>query len=360
MTGPTNCLRISASERAVGLPITNWTNVQFVIYNHAFEAIIGPEPSIDLALEADYPFAHEAGVYFPGTDSIFVTSNRYVPHDSLTARIAINQLKRHPDHSWTREEISTDVVMANGGINYQDGVLFCAQGDQDSRGGLVYMAAQSPHSTETLLDSYLGKAFNSVNDVVVKSDGTIWFTDPIYGSEQGFREKPRLPNQVYRFDRTTGDLRAVADGFGRPNGLCFSPDETTLYITDTDWIHGDGTTDDSRPSTIYAFDVIKRSGADFLANRRLFAMADVPIPDGIKCDTAGNVYSGCGDGLNVWSPGGTLLGKIIVPGGVANFCFGRSGELFLLNEDKFWVARIAKTTSGALLAGMGIEAGTRH
>lgn len=88
-------------------------------------------------------------------------------------------------------------------------------------------------------------------------------------------------------------------------------------------------------------------------------MADAGIPDGVKCDTAGNVYSGCGDGLSVWSAGGTLLGKIIVPGGVANFCFGRAGEIFLLNETKFWVARIAKTTSGALLAGLGVEVGVR-
>lgn len=85
-------------------------------------------------------------------------------------------------------------------------------------------------------------------------------------------------------------------------------------------------------------------------------MADVGIPDGIKCDTAGNVYSGCGDGLSVWNAGGTLLGKIVVPGGIANFCFGRDGEIFLLNETRFWIARIEATTSGALLAGLGIRA----
>ncbi|CAD0096595.1 unnamed protein product [Aureobasidium mustum] len=84
-------------------------------------------------------------------------------------------------------------------------------------------------------------------------------------------------------------------------------------------------------------------------------MADTGIPDGIKCDTVGNVYSGCGDGLNVWNAGGTLIGKVLVPGGVANFCFGRSGELFLLNETKFWVANIAPSVKGALLEGMGID-----
>jgi gluconolactonase len=84
-------------------------------------------------------------------------------------------------------------------------------------------------------------------------------------------------------------------------------------------------------------------------------MADTAIPDGIKCDLDGNVYSGCGDGVSIWAPDGTLLGKILVPGGVANFCFGRPGELLLLNETRFWVARIANQVRGALLEGMSIS-----
>lgn len=78
-------------------------------------------------------------------------------------------------------------------------------------------------------------------------------------------------------------------------------------------------------------------------------MADMGIPDGIKCDVHGNVYSGCGDGVNIWSPGGVLLAKILVDGGVANFCFGRDGQMFLLNENKLWRAQIAPETKGALL-----------
>jgi gluconolactonase len=78
-------------------------------------------------------------------------------------------------------------------------------------------------------------------------------------------------------------------------------------------------------------------------------MADTGAPDGIKCDMRGNVYSGCGDGVNVWSPGGVLLGRILVDGGVANFCFGRRGEMFLLNETRIWRAQLAEFTIGALL-----------
>lgn len=140
--------------------------------------------------------------------------------------------------------------MGNGAINYNGDILFCAQGNLTEPGGLVVMKATPPYATETLIDSYHGRLFNSVNDVVTHTDGSIWFTDPIYGYEQGFRGKPQLPCQVYRFEPSTGDIRVVADGLGRPNGLCFSPDEQTMYITDTDWIHGDGTIDPARPGTM--------------------------------------------------------------------------------------------------------------
>jgi gluconolactonase len=87
----------------------------------------------------------------------------------------------------------------------------------------------------------------------------------------------------------------------------------------------------------------------FLTNRRLFAFCDAGIPDGIKCDMDGNVYSGCGAGVIVWSAGGSLLGKILVEGGVTNFCFGRRGEMFLLNETKMWRIQLAESVRGALL-----------
>lgn len=109
----------------------------------------------------------------------------------------------------------------------------------------------------------------------------------------------------------------------------------------------------------YAFDIITRSGSHFLANKRLFATATTGIPDGIKCDLEGNVYSGCGDGLNVWSPGGSLIGKVMCPGGVANFCFTKKGEIVLLNETKFWVVSVSEHVQGALLQNMGIQVESR-
>lgn len=109
---------------------------------------------------------------------------------------------------------------------------------------------------------------------------------------------------------------------------------------------------ESRPATIYAFDVKKTSDSIYLTNRRVFAMAAVGCPDGIKVDVFDNVYAGCGDGIEVWNSGGTMIGKILVEGGVANFSFGRDGELFVCNEQKLWRVQLAKTTRGDLLNGL--------
>lgn len=220
----------------------------FAIYDDAFLEILGDRPSLQLGVQKDWPFAHEAGVYVPDQDAVYITSNGLDTASGKT--IKIGKLIRSSNGDWQYEEVQTDIAMGNGGINYQGGVLFCDQGSKSADGGLVLMETRPPYATKTLLSSYHWRRFTSVNDVVVHTDGSIWFTDPIYGFEQGFRPEPQLPCQVYRFDPGSGDVRAVADGFGRPNGLCFSADEKTMYVTDTDWIHGDGTTDLTRPSSM--------------------------------------------------------------------------------------------------------------
>lgn len=204
-------------------------------------------------------------------------------------------------------------------------------------------------NVRALVTNFHGRDFNSVNDVVVAKDGAIWFTDPSYGHEQDFRPKPKLPNQIYRFEPETGCIRAMADGHGKPNGICFSPDEKMVYVTDTHYIQGDGGRDLTRAASIYAYDVLEYSGAPFLTNKRLFAFAVHGCPDGIKCDIYGNVYAGCFDGVEVWNPAGSLIGTIVVPGGVANFCFGKDGEMFLCNEQRLWRVQLARETKGALL-----------
>lgn len=325
----------------------------FVIYNEKFNEMLGAHADLKLALQESFPFAHEAGVYFPSTDSVYVTSNQFEMPTRGDKVVVISKLSRNLYGEWTRHQVPNEIRMPSGGVRYDDGildgVLFCCQGDLEAPSGLIQVEADYPFRLRTLLDNYHGRRFNSPKDVTIHSDGSIWFTDPVYGYDQGNRPPPELPNQVYRFDPHTGDVRVMADGFGRPSGICFSPYEKVCYISDTDFIHGNGNIDFTRASTIYAYDVDERRQSKFLTNRRVFAMADVGVPDGLKCDTAGNVYAGCGDGLSVWSPSGVLLGKVLIPGGLANFCFGKKGELFLLNGKKFWVLKVADTVKGATL-----------
>jgi gluconolactonase len=345
----------------------------FKVHDNAFKDLMGPDPKLELLLEVqEYPFAHEAGVFIESSNELFVTSNRF-RDPSGVAKIQISKIKL--DKPVTQEEVFCDAIHhCNGGVNYQDGILFCAQGSLTAPSGLFKMSTAAPYQTEEVVTTFYGRPFNSVNDVVVHKDGSIWFTDPIYGFDQCYRPRPQLPQQLYRFDPEKRSIRAMADSICRPNGLCFSPDFGVLYVTDTDRIHMDGpregvpgSIDGSRASTMcvmylrlsltsntyrgcrYAFDVKYHHGEPSLVNKRLFAMADTGVPDGIKCDTSGNVYSGCGDGINVWSPGGVLLGRILVNGGAANFCFGRKGELFILNENRLWSARIDPSVEGALL-----------
>ncbi|KAI1029378.1 hypothetical protein LB504_010610 [Fusarium proliferatum] len=329
-------------------------NKAWEVHHHGFKWIMGSSPKIELLLHThDYPFAHEAGVFFEQTHELFITSNQFKSPTGET-KVQISKISLgNNTRPIKRENIDCDPIhFANGGVNYREGILFCAQGFCSSPSGLFFMQASPPYTTEPVLTSFLGKPFNSVNDVVVHNDGSIWFTDPHYGHDQGYRPRPSLPNLVCRYDPATESTRAMADAFGRPNGICFSPDQRTVYIADTDQVRG-LTIDHTRASSIYAFDLIYRHGQPFLANRRLFAFVDGGITDGIKCDTKGNVYSGRSGGVNVWSPGGVLLRKIIIPGGVANFCFGPSGHIFALNEHRLWCIQLVSNFQGALLVSNG-------
>lgn len=225
---------------------------QLELNNKGFNQIIGPLAHFEIELlveNSNYPFAHEAGVFIASSNELFITSNR-ISDPSGKPKVQISKICLN-ERPVRQVEIDCDSIqMGNGGVNYQDGILFCSQGSLTAPSGLYKMSISPPYHVETVLRSFYGRPFNSVNDVVIHQDGSIWFTDPIYGFEQGYRPQPQLPNQVYRFDPKSGSIRAMADGFGRPNGICFSPDEKTVYITDTDWIHGDGSTDGTRAATM--------------------------------------------------------------------------------------------------------------
>ena len=174
-------------------------------------------------------------------------------------------------------------------------------------------------SVITLADNYQGNRLNSPNDLAIKSDGSIWFTDPPYGilsDREGHKADSELAGCfVFRLEPDTGALEIVGDDFDRPNGICFSPDESILYVADT-----------GEPGNIRAFDVREGedgSGTARLANGRVFAVVSPGKSDGFRCDTQGNIFTSAWDGIQVYSPQAELLGKILVPEQrTANCCFG--------------------------------------
>jgi gluconolactonase len=172
---------------------------------------------------------------------------------------------------------------------------------------------------EVLVDRYDGKRLNSPNDVVVKSDGSIWFTDPSYGIDSDYEGDAAASEigarNVYRLDPLTGHLAIVADDFVQPNGLAFSPDESLLYIVDTGLTHKvDG------PHHVRCFKV----GADgaSLSGGAVFAICGAGLYDGLRVDVHGNLWLSAGDGVHCHASDGTLLGKVRIPETVANLCFG--------------------------------------
>jgi gluconolactonase len=209
---------------------------------------------------------------------------------------------------------------------------------RDRQGRLISCEHDSRRLTRTeydgtitvLLDRYQGKRLNAPNDVVVHSNGSIWFTDPGYGilSEyEGHVDKFELPPNVYRLDPSSGEVTVVAGDFGRPNGLCLSPDEERLYVVDTGQPQG-------KPHPIRVFDVVDGRR---LSNGRMFCDMGAGGSDGIRCDLDGNLWAAAGwggdgyDGVHVFAPDGRLIGKIRLPEACANLCFGgaKRNRLFM-------------------------------
>ncbi len=171
-----------------------------------------------------------------------------------------------------------------------------------------------------IADRYDGKRLNSPNDIVCKSDGSIWFTDPpfgVLGFYEGHPAPLELPTNVYRWDPKTTQLSVVSGEINRPNGLTFSPDETKLYVIEAG----------SNPRLIHVFDVV--NGGTALSGKRVFITAEPGgTPDGFRVDVDGNLWCGWGmgsealDGVCIFNPAGKLIGRIELPERCANVCFG--------------------------------------
>lgn len=225
---------------------------------------------------------------------------------------------------------------ANGQTRDRQGRLVTCQ-----HGSRSVTRTEIDGSVTTLADSYQGRRLNSPNDVIVDSHGAIWFTDPTYGIRsdyEGHHAEPEQPVRgLYRLG-PTGQLDCVAGDFLQPNGLCLSPDERILYVADS------GTSPQHEtPRHILAFDLAEGK----LSNQRVFARIDAGVPDGIRVDVQGNLWSSAADGVHCFAPDGTRLGKILVPETVANLAFGgaRRNRLFLTATTSLYAVYLA--TNGA-------------
>jgi gluconolactonase len=258
--------------------------------------------------------AHEGPVYVAEEDALYFTS---VPRPEV-------DIKRLSLRSGHVTVVRADANRANGMALAPDGrLLVCEQGTFTTR-ARISLVDRATGAAETLVDAFDGAPLSSPNDVVVKGDGTVWFTDPSYGFLQGFRPEPVLRDAVYRHDPRTRETTVVADGFDKPNGLAFSPDERVLYVGDS----GEAT------HYIEAFDVARGPS---LTDRRPFAVIDRGYPDGIKVDRGGRVYSAGPAGVHVFDAAGALVAEIDLPGAV-NLVFAAADRIYVTADTAVWEA----------------------
>jgi len=254
----------------------------------------------------------EGPAWFPAHQTLVwsdIPNNRMLRYDALTGQVGTF---RQPARN------------SNGNTVDRQGRLVTCE-----HGGRQVTRTEHDGSVTVLASHYEGKRFNSPNDVVVKSDGSIWFTDPDYGiltDYEGDKAESEIGRcNVYRIDPQSGAVTIVADDFVKPNGLAFSPDESALYIADTGVSHDP----ENGPRHIRKFAVT--GDGKTLGVSSVFATCTNGLFDGFRFDVAGRLWSSAADGIHVYDPDGTLIGKVLVPEVVANLCFGgpKRNRLFI-------------------------------
>jgi gluconolactonase len=225
-----------------------------------------------------------------------------------------NRMMRWDEETGTTTVYRKPSDFGNGNTRDRQGRLVTCE-----HGGRRVRRTEYDGTLTTIAAHYDGRRLNSPNDIVCKSDGSIWFTDPpfgLLGYYEGYKAEPELPGQVYRIDGASGELTVVADDVNGPNGLAFSPDESKLYVVASR----------ANPREIVVYDVT--GGGRSLANQRTFIDAGPGSPDGFRVDVDGNLWCGWGmgqeglDGVWIFNADGTHIGRIDLPERCANLCFG--------------------------------------
>jgi len=315
---------------------------RFVSLDPEFLDVLGEGPRLEHVVAAD---AHEGPVYVPDEDALYFTSLPRQIDASGSPVVAIQRVDldgdRFPVGADRISVVPAEANVANGmALDLDGSLVICQQGTMASDAAIGRLH-RTNGELETVVDRWRGLRFNSPNDIVVRSDSTLWFTDPSYGFLQGFKPEPETGDHVYRYDPVADRVTVVADAFDKPNGLAFSPDERTLYITDSGANQEAGSFYAGRPHHVMAFDVLDER---HLSAGRLFAVITPGVPDGIKVDDAGCVYVSGASGVQVFSPAGDLIGEISLPGAV-NFAFGGLDRnvLFITTDTDIWAAVVQAT-----------------
>ncbi|VDB92364.1 unnamed protein product [Peniophora sp. CBMAI 1063] len=337
---------------------TNTTPPFFQVFDKAFLDILGPNAAVRrVAFDPTFAFADEAPIWNPPTDEVFFAAQAGTPighsdidHNSQVSKISLREVAqaaaRVPSKTAavnvtvTALPLSNDIQMTNGGTNFRGDLLFVTTGRGPLPPTIARVNPKPPYNDTVLLDNFFGRQFNSVNDVKVHpTSGVIFFTDSTYGFLSNYRPLPLLPNQVYRLDPDTRQIRVVADGFIRCNGIAFTGDGKTAYVSDTAAAGRFLGLNGTEPATIYRYDVEPVS--QVFTGRRVFAYVDSGVPDGIQVDARGNVYSGCADGVQVWNSNGVLLGKIFLGTSTPTMTFAGDGRLVIMADTAIYLAQIA-------------------
>ncbi|CAJ2513040.1 Uu.00g011590.m01.CDS01 [Anthostomella pinea] len=336
----------------------------FHVYDEEFCDVIGSNPTLTLIANAGpHPLFHEATTWYPPTDEMFFVQNAGAPaagtglnKSSIVLKIALSEAaavssRRNATGSVNVQTVDSSpmVINPNGGTNYKGQILFAGEGQgADVPPELIVMNPVEPYNTTVLLNNCFGRQFNSLNDVSINPrNKDIYFTDTLYGYLQDFRPAPGLQNQVYRLNDVTGAVTVVADGFSLPNGVTFSPNGSHAYVADTGANRGFWGWNQSYPATLYRYGV-QEDGT--FENRKVFAFIDSGVPDGVHCDSKGNVYAGCGDGVQVWNPSGKLIGKIYLGEVSANFNFAGKGRMVICAEENLYYVTLAASGGGYIEA----------
>jgi len=321
------------------LPL-NWARLATLVVScvtlSLIQAAEGPPLPMQVRVVASYgqALAHEGPIYLPDHQALFFTSNRLRRADG--SQYVVVSLLHLNSGKTTYLGLTNLIPMANGAFRLKNGSIVVAmQGNLKQPAGLASFDLNSRKVT-LLTKGFAGYQFNSPNDVVQANDLSIWFTDPQYGFEQGFRPKPTTGNWVWRLDAVGRSQRLLIDGFAKPNGIAFSRDQRYVYVTDSGFIAGNGERNSLLPRTIYRFRVIDTPEGPLVTDRSTFCVVTNGIPDGIKVDAQDRVWTATGAGIEVFSKNGLPLAVIPIKGGVSNFALTDDGGAYLMGETKIF------------------------